>query len=372
MTKILFYAPLKAPTHETPSGDRFMARQFMKLFREMGYEIDLISDFRSWSKDGCDQEDLKKRACIIRDELILKYNALPYDERPKFCFTYHLYHKAPDWIGSALSKALNVPYIVAEASIAPTQESGPWALGYKDSVAQIKQAAVILNLGMKDFGALSQVISEKKIHHFLPFLEYLEPVFTKQFLAEKYGLSQGKKWLLTVAMMRAGSKEASYKALAESLRSLKSDDWQLIVIGDGEKSDEIKAKYARFKNNISFLGLQDEDTIRAFYTASDIYLWPAIDEAYGITILEAQSQGLPVIAGDYGSVSSIVKDKETGFVVPRLDTEVFFEKIEALLHDKQIRDNLSKNAEQSFLENFTFDAARTRMTSILEGLAINV
>ena len=372
MRKILFYAPLKAPTHETPSGDRFMARQFVKLFEEMGYEIELVSDFRSWSRDGSDQENLKKQACIIKDELISKYNALPKGECPAFCFTYHLYHKAPDWIGADVSEALNIPYIIAEASIAPKQEKGPWALGYRDSVAQIQKASAVLNLGMKDFKILSQTISDKKIQDFLPFLVYREPVYTKQDLAKKYDFPTDKPWLLTVAMMRAGSKEESYGALAKSLPFLKSENWHLILIGDGEKKKEIEAQYASFRDQTSFLGMQDEDVIRAFYAASDVYVWPAVDEAYGITILEAQSQGLPVIAGDFGSVSSIVKDQKTGFIIKRLDVEGFASKIDILLQDKQICDNLSQNAKQAFLENFTFDSARKRMTRLLKGMDINV
>ena len=47
---------------------------------------------------------------------------------PELWFTYHLYHKAPDWLGPRIAGALGIPYVVAEASFAPKQAGGPGPL----------------------------------------------------------------------------------------------------------------------------------------------------------------------------------------------------------------------------------------------------
>src|SRR3546814_1683340 len=54
-----------------------------------------------------------------------RYQALPARQRPQLWFTYHLYYKAPDWIGPKVARALRIPYVVAEASVAYKRASGP-------------------------------------------------------------------------------------------------------------------------------------------------------------------------------------------------------------------------------------------------------
>ena len=44
------------------------------------------------------------------------------------------------------------------------------------------------------------------------------------------------------------------------------------------------------------------------YAAADLYVWPAVREAYGIALLEAQAAGLPVVAGREGGVAEVVAD----------------------------------------------------------------
>ena len=51
--------------------------------------------------------------------------------RRELWFTYHLYYKAPDWLGPAVSRALGIPYVVAEASHAAKREGGAWDVGHR-------------------------------------------------------------------------------------------------------------------------------------------------------------------------------------------------------------------------------------------------
>ncbi|TAK40354.1 MAG: response regulator transcription factor, partial [Betaproteobacteria bacterium] len=45
--RIAFYAPLKAPSHGTPSGDRRVAELLVRALRQAGHAVELASDFRS-------------------------------------------------------------------------------------------------------------------------------------------------------------------------------------------------------------------------------------------------------------------------------------------------------------------------------------
>ena len=52
MTRVAFYAPLKPPTHPTPSGDREMARNLMAMIARDGAKVTLASDLRLLEKVG--------------------------------------------------------------------------------------------------------------------------------------------------------------------------------------------------------------------------------------------------------------------------------------------------------------------------------
>ncbi len=68
-------------------------------------------------------------------------------------------------------------------------------------------------------------------------------------------------------------------------------------------------------------------------SASDIFLWPAINEAYGMAILEAQAAGWPVIAGNSGGVGQIIRDGKTGILTKEGNIKDFTNAIELLLAD---------------------------------------
>src|SRR4051812_18684718 len=98
--RIAFYAPLKAPDHPVPSGDRTIARLLIAAMRKGGAEVELASRIRSrlGDADEAAQQAMAKKGETAAKRLIAKYRALPKRQRPQAWFSYHLYYKAVDWI----------------------------------------------------------------------------------------------------------------------------------------------------------------------------------------------------------------------------------------------------------------------------------
>ena len=95
---------MKPPDHPVPSGDRRMARAFMALLADLGHEVELASRFRSYdgAGDPARQARLEWLGGRLAARLLRRYRQRP----PDLWFTYHLYHKAPDWLGPVVSRAL--------------------------------------------------------------------------------------------------------------------------------------------------------------------------------------------------------------------------------------------------------------------------
>src|SRR5437870_1402861 len=128
--RIAFYAPLKPPDHPVPSGDRRVGQLFLAALRLAGHQPALASRFRSYEGRGdpLRQARLAALGRGLADRFLRRCREVP-ESTPELWFTYHLYHKAPDWLGPTIAGALDIPYLVAEASDAPKQALGPWAAG---------------------------------------------------------------------------------------------------------------------------------------------------------------------------------------------------------------------------------------------------
>lgn len=371
MMRIAFYAPLKPPDHPSPSGDRRMARLLMRALAAAGHEVEVASTFRSYDGEG--KQDTQRRLQAEGDaqaaELILAYREHP----PHLWLTYHLYHKAPDLLGPAISKALAIPYVIAEASHAPKQENGPWALGHRLAGEAIGRADLILSINSNDEACVAPLIDDpSRMVRLRPFLDvspyaaaHAQRESLRRELAGRHGLDGGEPWLLAAAMMRPGDKLKSYRVLAEALSRLLDLPWRLIIAGDGEARGEVEAAFAGTGDRVRYLGVQDADALAALYGASDLYLWPAVNEAYGMALLEAQAAGLPVIAGATGGVGDIVADGQTGLLTQAGDATAFAAAVRILLEDGAKRSILSSAALSQTQSRHGLQAASAFLHSAL-------
>ena len=144
-------------------------------------------------------------------------------------------------------------------------------------------------------------------------------------------------------MMRAGDKFASYRVLASTLRQLTDLPWRLVVAGDGSARPEIEAALeSAAPGRACFLGTLAARELAEVYAACDLYAWPAVNEAYGMALLEAQAAGLPVVSCATRGVPDVVIDGRTGILVK--NENLLAEALRELLVDAERRAALGGNA----------------------------
>src|SRR5262245_53698859 len=165
LVRIAFYAPLKPPTHAVPSGDRRVAGLLMDALERVADHIELVSTFRSFDGDGdtARQEALRSQGASLAERLVQGWRAAPPEMRPTLWFTYHVYYKAPDWLGPAVSAALGIPYVIAEASYAEKRAGGPWAIGHAAAADAIAHARLVLSPSRDDVAGLRRLIPKERI-----------------------------------------------------------------------------------------------------------------------------------------------------------------------------------------------------------------
>jgi glycosyltransferase involved in cell wall biosynthesis len=353
--RIAFYAPMKAPEHPQPSGDRTMARLLMMALSRSGHTVEPASRLSSF--DGAGNGARQQRIGIVgrklAERLVRRWRRRPAGERPDLWFTYHLYHKAPDWLGPWVTGALGIAYVVAEASYAGKQARGPWALAHAAAADAIGHADLILGLNAADADGVRPLLANPaSLLALPPFIDtrayaeaYTHRDAHRRALCERHGIAADEPVLLTVAMMRAGDKLASYRLMGEALASLQDRRWRLLIAGDGPAHVDVRQALAGSADRIVWLGHVDETVLARVYASADLYVWPAIGEAWGMALLEAQAAGLPVVAGRSGGIPDIVVDGETGTLVPVADARAFALAVAALVDDALRRRMLGDAAQ---------------------------
>jgi glycosyltransferase involved in cell wall biosynthesis len=364
---------MKSPDHPRPSGDRRIGRLLIKLLEKNGFQVELMSRLRAWEGQGDAnvQLQIERKATEEARQLISSISARPSAERPDFWFTYHLYHKAPDWIGPLVAADLNIPYILAEASYAPKQASGPWSAGLRQVVRALQCASAIICLNPRDIPALQQLPARAKITKLTPFLDMedikaAEDTLKRDDIAERFNLDPDVPWIVCVAMMRDDAKLESYRYLAKSLDCL-TQPFQLLVIGDGRARSKTEALFsAAISSRARFVGqLNQHDTLQALL-AADIFAWPAVNEAIGMAILEAQACGLPVVVGNSGAIPKFVIDGKTGFICQTDDYQSIATHLDQLLKDETMRQTFSNQAHKNTRLFHSLPAAADQLGEILK------
>ena len=364
--RVGFYAPLKPPDHPVPSGDRLMARLLIDALRLSGHQVRIMSRFRS--RDGAGDPVRQARLAALGRRLA---DRIPHAEPPELWFTYHLYHKAPDLIGPAVAARLGIPYVVAEASFAPKQAAGPWAAGHAMVERTLRRADAVIGLNPADADCVRPLLADPARYHALPPFLDIAPFeaarnrrdSTRATLAHAHDLDPAEPWLVAVAMMRPGDKLASYRLLGQALAPLLDRPWRLLVIGDGSARDAVVRALAPLGRRVAWLGALDR--ISETVAAADLLVWPALREAWGMALLEAEAAGLPVVAGRVGGVPSIVIDGETGLLAPEGDAAALVAAVAALLDDPDRRRTLGRAALDHVARHHALPAAARRLDAIL-------
>jgi glycogen synthase len=160
------------------------------------------------------------------------------------------------------------------------------------------------------------------------------------------------------------------------LKRMKPDlDIRLDLIGDGDAEyiNYLKIRAAdvvREAGVITFKGNMNRSELLRQYRNYDILLVPSIwQEPFGIIILEAMSQGIPVVASSVGGIPEIIRHRESGMLVPPNDAEKMAEAIRDLCETphmlNKIIDNAIKVIEERYAEVKILDRIENYLLKVL-------
>ncbi|GMV92485.1 MAG: glycosyl transferase [Candidatus Hydrogenedentota bacterium] len=150
------------------------------------------------------------------------------------------------------------------------------------------------------------------------------------------------------------------RAIAESV-----PESRFILVGDGSLADSLRAQAADLGERFRFLGLRHDvpDLMAAF----DLCLVPSLNEGMGRVVLEAGAAGAPVVASRVGGIPEIVRDGDTGILVPPQSAGAVVEAVLRLHGDPALRSRMSE-AARSLTASYGLDQMVRRIEDLYERL----
>ena len=368
---IAFFAPIKPPDHPIPSGDRLIAANLISALKLTGHTVNLASRYITYSKRSSLEvlEERKAGAISEADRIIAEYSNEAAHGRPDLWITYHPYCKAPDWIGSKVTKALNIPYLNIEAARTAQgidDEWGPWRL---EAQTGLKLADRHLCFKPTDRAYLTDLLgSDDKIRDVPAFLD-TQRVGTANPARLPEHWNTDTPVLVTTGMMRKGKKDRNFFMLAEVLSELIHAEWNLVIVGGGPEEQSIREAFSCIPSGrIHWCGQIEHAEVLRWMAAGDAFVWPGWKEPIGMVYLEAQLQGLPVIAQNSMGVPLVVQHRETGLLSPEGDLGAMRTNIKILLDNGELRRAMSARAREKVLGEHSLERAAKRLDECIRDL----
>ena len=145
----------------------------------------------------------------------------------------------------------------------------------------------------------------------------------------------------------------------------------LHIAGEGSYEPVMREKVqsSGLSDAVKWLGFLSDDQIKEQFREADVMVLPTVGfEPFGLVILEAMANGVPVIASRTGGVPEIIEDGVNGLLFKPGDSTQLFNSIEKIYSDNALRTELVKNALNSIREKFSWDIISQQYDELFKGL----
>ncbi|MGK2907149.1 MAG: glycosyltransferase [Desulfuromonadales bacterium] len=189
-------------------------------------------------------------------------------------------------------------------------------------------------------------------------LARMNPAFNKDEKRQALGLSDTCRILGTAARLN------SIKNIAMMLRGLKLvleqvPDACLVVAGEGEDEERLKAQARELgvADRVKFIGLRFD--LPEIYPLFDVFLLTSFSEGISVTLLEAMASGVPAVVTAVGGNPEVVREGETGYLVPVDDDLLLARRICDLFQGRELASRLGVAARLRVAEAFSVEGMMT-------------
>lgn len=161
------------------------------------------------------------------------------------------------------------------------------------------------------------------------------------------------------------SKTKNVELLIESFSKIKTSNVDLIIAGpDFGMLKHLKkiTKDKKLENRVFFTGWISEQEKIELLSKTTIFVHPSLEDVFLLSLLESAAIGIPCVAFDVESNSDILENNKTGIIVKDISSQGLAEKLDLLLNDNKLYEEISRNSKLILPKKFNWELT----TNILE------
>lgn len=169
-----------------------------------------------------------------------------------------------------------------------------------------------------------------------------------------------------IAMVARFAPQKDHYTVIKAMKKLKGAE--LILIGDGSLSKQVETWLREFdiESRVKLLGFRND--IPAILSQVDILALISNWEGLPLSIVEGMRAGLPVVASDVGGVKEAVADGKTGYLIPRKDSETLALRLQQLVKNKELRQQMGQAGRQKYEAEFRFERMYSQTVAVYQAL----
>jgi len=139
------------------------------------------------------------------------------------------------------------------------------------------------------------------------------------------------------------------------------------IAGEGEARKDLEklVKSLKLENVVNFLGRVDENFKLKLLAESWVFVYPSRIEGWGITAIEANASGTPVVASDVPGLRDSVKNPASGFLFPYKNEDSLAEKLNLVLSNNELRKGFELNS-LAWANNFSWDKSANNFFRVIQ------
>ncbi len=107
----------------------------------------------------------------------------------------------------------------------------------------------------------------------------------------------------------------------------------------------------------------------ALFRQADIFIFPTHRDVFGLVLLHAMAEQIPVIASIEGAIPEIIEDDVQGFLFPKSDHQILAQTIVRLAGDPLLRRRLGEAGRRKYLQSYSPEVYGRRMIEVFQALA---
>lgn len=162
--------------------------------------------------------------------------------------------------------------------------------------------------------------------------------------------------------------------LLAALERMERSSFTLVVLGDGPLRAEFESETRRRGIKTFFEGFRGAEELPAYYAACDVFVFPTLNDVWGLVINEAMACGMPVVSStEAGASYDLVENGHNGWIVNPLDTARLAGILGELIADGELRKKMGEagaRAVRKFTPDSLADAILTAAGSVTGSLEL--